>query len=330
MKIFSSIIVNASLLLIFCSPTLAASKAELQKELKELGNMLGYSLGCTTERMGKDFAAPEQKKFIQRVFPKYKVLGPSAETTFNYAIREGLLAVGASGGKQCDQAISMLISKYEAAGLTGNAYRPALRQSVPVQEKKTSPTTQNQSSNPMCPDKILDINTVKGKYLGWFEAEEGTDTIGITLPTGQDIYITASEEDAAKFFGKGTGQQVSVTYRIEQFWLDETQECLRLEVLSGGQILSPSTPQGSEEFIGYIDEYNETGMAFWRLVDNQKREIIHLGSPFEFDESMTKCLQSAIDSEYPVKIIGKIETLKDGSQSLIKDNTISCQRYTGD
>ena len=32
----------------------------------------------------------------------------------------------------------------------------------------------------------------------------------------------------------------------------------------------------------------------------------------------------------PLKIIGKIETLKDGSQSLIKDNTISCQRYTGD
>lgn len=153
---------------------------------------------------------------------------------------------------------------------------------------------------------------------------------GLPCRPGKISIITASEEDAAKFFGKGTGQQVSVTYRIEQFWLDETQECLRLEVLSGGQILSPSTPQGSEEFIGYIDEYNETGMAFWRLVDNQKREIIHLGSPFEFDKSMTKCLQSAIDSEYPVKIIGKIDPLKDGSQSLIKDNTISCQRYTGD
>lgn len=148
MKLFSSIIVNASLLLIFCSPTLAASKAELQKELKELSNMLGYSLGCTTERMGKDFADPEQKKFIQRVFPKYKVLSPSAETTFNYAIREGLLAVGASGGKQCDQAISMLISKYEAAGLTGNAYRPALRQSVPVQEKKRLPPPKTNLQTP--------------------------------------------------------------------------------------------------------------------------------------------------------------------------------------
>ncbi len=330
MKLFSSIIVNASLLLIFCSPTLAASKAELQKELKELGNMLGYSLGCTTERMGKDFADPEQPQFIQRAFPKYRVLGSSAETTFNYAIKEGLLAVGASGGKQCDQAISALISKYESVGLTGNAYRPALRQSSPLQKEGPSPSSSKQSPNPMCPDKVLDTNTISGKYLGWFEAEEGTNTIGITLSAGQDVYITASEEDAAKFFGEGTGQHVSVTYNIEQFWLDETQECLRMEVLTGGQVLAQSAPQDTEEFIGYVDDYNEAGMAFLRLVDNQQREIVHLGSPFEFSEPIEKCLQSAIDGEYPVKVTGKMETLSDGTQSLIKDNSLLCQRYTGD
>ena len=167
MKLFSSIIVNASLLLIFCSPTLAASKAELQKELKELSNMLGYSLGCTTERMGKDFADPEQKKvYSTSFFPNIKYLAPVQRRLLTMRLEKACWLSEASGGKQCDQAISMLISKYEAAGLTRNAYRPALRQSVPVQEKKTSPSTQNQSSNPMCPDKILDINTVKGKYLG--------------------------------------------------------------------------------------------------------------------------------------------------------------------
>jgi hypothetical protein len=323
------LLMSVILLCTLGTDALAASRNELTKELKELGNMLGYSLGCTTERLGKNFSDPEQPQFIQRAFPKYKALGSGATETFNFAIKEGLLAVGASGGRQCDQAITALIAKYESVGLTGNAYRPALRQSPQGQSQAPSSSSPGQASNPACPDKVLDTITITGKYLGWFESEEGTNSVGVKLQNGQDIYITASEEDAAKFFGTATGQQISATYNLEQFWLDESQECLRLEVLTGGQIASSATSLDQDEFIGYVEEYNEAGMAFIRLNDNQGREVIHLGSWFEFSDTVSKCLQSGMEGEFPVRVTGKTETLQDGTQSLVKDSSVTCQRYSG-
>jgi hypothetical protein len=90
-----------------------------------------------------------------------------------------------------------------------------------------------------CPEKVLSTDILTGEYMGWFEAEEGFNTIGIKIDKHEEpVYIVASEEDADKFFGKGMGQQVSVTYNVEQFWIEEGQECMRVETFKSGKILS--------------------------------------------------------------------------------------------
>lgn len=101
------------------------------------------------------------------------------------------------------------------------------------------------ASKTTCPEKVIDVQTVTGTYLGWFETEEGLNTIGIQVPgETEPVYIGASEEEARKFFGNGTGQRVSVTWQVEQMWIDETRECLRLEILKEGHPLD-AAEQGS-------------------------------------------------------------------------------------
>lgn len=82
---------------------------------------------------------------------------------------------------------------------------------------------------PKCLDKVLETKTVSGTYLGWFEPEEGFNTIGVKLNDGTELYIVASEEEANTLFGNKKGQTVSVTYNVEQMWV--WGECSKVEVL---------------------------------------------------------------------------------------------------
>jgi hypothetical protein len=95
------------------------------------------------------------------------------------------------------------------------------------------------ASKATCPEKVLSTDVLTGEYMGWFEAEEGFNVIGIKIDGHEEpVYIVASEEDADKFFAKGVGLQVSVTYKVEQFWIEEGQECMRVETFKSGKILS--------------------------------------------------------------------------------------------
>lgn len=82
---------------------------------------------------------------------------------------------------------------------------------------------------PKCLDKILETKTVTGTYLGWFEPEEGFNSIGLKLSNGNELYIVASQEEANSLFGNKKGQTVSVTYNVEQMWVWD--ECSKVEVL---------------------------------------------------------------------------------------------------
>lgn len=115
------------------------------------------------------------------------------------------------------------------------------------------------ASKVTCPNKIIDVQTVTGIYLGWFEAEEGLNTIGIQVQ-GEDnpVYIGASEEEAQKFFGNTAGQQVSVTWQVEQIWLEGMQECLRLEVLKEGHPLAAARQASSVQVTPGKYEYLST------------------------------------------------------------------------
>jgi hypothetical protein len=104
----------------------AVNKAQLEKEIKDLGFMLGYSLMCATERLGNDIKDPEQQEFIKKVFTKFIPLGPSGEKIFTQSIHKGLASMGLSNGQYCNQLIKTLIVKYESVGLTGDIFKPAL------------------------------------------------------------------------------------------------------------------------------------------------------------------------------------------------------------
>lgn len=89
---------------------------------------------------------------------------------------------------------------------------------------------------PTCLDKILETKTITGMYLGWFEAEEGVNTIGLKLSgSNKEIYIAASEEEANRLFGKTTGQKISVTYDVKQ--VSSMGSCDTINIMKTGKVL---------------------------------------------------------------------------------------------
>lgn len=104
-----------------------------------------------------------------------------------------------------------------------------------------TPSTSFCDSKSLCPNKIIDRGTITGKYLGWFEAEEGMNYIGIQVPNEKEpAYLVASEEEAQKIFGNNKGQTVKAEYELKQSWEKEFDECFRTIFLKGGQVISNS------------------------------------------------------------------------------------------
>lgn len=103
-------------------------------------------------------------------------------------------------------------------------------------------------SKSLCPNKILDQGTITGKYLGWFEGDE-TNAVGIQIREEKEpTYLVASEEDANRFFGNNKGKTVTADYKIEQYWMEEGEECSKIVLLTGGQVVSNSKQKKSYSF----------------------------------------------------------------------------------
>ena len=163
------------------------------------------------------------------------------------------------------------------------------------------------ASKVTCQDKVLDTVTLTGTYLGWFEAEEGFHSLGLKLADGEDVYIVASEEDAEKFFGREKGQNVSVTYNLEQFWLDEGG-CYRENFLKSGKVLASignkATPLPLSESLRIIHgrwtlDLGDTLMHGSKEDIEIKRQIAEKLSPsnyFDFDMN-NKVLSAAMGGE---------------------------------
>ena len=220
MRSYITSIMTIFAMLFFCAPVFAASNHEIQQELKALGNMLGYSLGCDSDRLGKNFSDPEQAVFMQRAFPKYKTLGADAEKIFNFSLREGLLAIGASGGAQCDKAIASLISMYRSLGLSGDAYVAALSQAYAEQDQPVS--ADNPEKN--CESKTFSSTVVTGKLYG-LSVEENECYGKILLVNGEKAvasYNCGDMEDYKKLIGGS----VQATRETAQYWDEHDSECV--------------------------------------------------------------------------------------------------------
>jgi TPR repeat protein len=88
----------------------------------------------------------------------------------------------------------------------------------------------------MCPDKVLNTGTIEGIFLG----VECIDMCygAVKLPSGENFVLLMDEDEAEKVFGKGTGQKVSITYNVEQFWNEYGEICSRLEAFASGKLLT--------------------------------------------------------------------------------------------
>ena len=71
MRSYITSIMTIFAMLFFCAPVFAASNHEIRQELKALGNMLGYSLGCASDRLGNNVSDPEQAVFVQGETTQY-------------------------------------------------------------------------------------------------------------------------------------------------------------------------------------------------------------------------------------------------------------------
>jgi hypothetical protein len=96
------------------------------------------------------------------------------------------------------------------------------------------------SSPAFCPDKVLDEGSVEGIYRGVECGDFCHATI--ELATGELFSMLAGEEELEKIFGPGTGQKVSVAYRVQQFWNEYSGgDCTRVEVMASGRLLAAAS-----------------------------------------------------------------------------------------
>jgi formylglycine-generating enzyme required for sulfatase activity len=100
------------------------------------------------------------------------------------------------------------------------------------------------SSPAFCQDKVLDEGSVGGIYRGVECGDFRHATI--ELATGEMFSMLAGEEELEKIFGPGTGQKVSVAYRVQQFWNEYSGgDCARIEVMASGRLLA-AAPAGQK------------------------------------------------------------------------------------
>ncbi len=121
----------------------------------------------------------------------------------------------------------------------------------------------------MCPDKVLDSGTIEGIFLGVECGDYCHATI--KLPNGEEFSLFANEETTEKAFGKGTGQKVSVTYELRQYWEGEGMYCNRAEFFASGKLLAAPPAQTAQDSsslasdIAMAQQAAEKGDAFAQL-----------------------------------------------------------------
>jgi len=129
------------------------------------------------------------------------------------------------------------------------------------------------ASKSRCPDKVLDKGTIEGVYQG-MECEDFCYVL-MTLDNGETFYLLANEDYVLEAFGEATGQRVSITYNVEQFWNEFGNECTRQEVMTEGKVLAavPAAPKAQASKAG----------AAKKIDDEAFIELCKTGTPQEVE-----------------------------------------------
>lgn len=135
----------------------------------------------------------------------------------------------------------------------------------------------------MCPDRVLD----RGAIEGIFQGVECGDLchMKVKLPNGEEFSLIADEELAEEAFGAGTGQKVSVTYEVQQFWRVENPDgdpnngwCQRSEVFLAGKVLAAAPALAAEKAFPAV-QVEQAAASGKTLSSTEKAPIDISGKP---------------------------------------------------
>ena len=115
------------------------------------------------------------------------------------------------------------------------------------------------ASRSRCPDKVLEEGSAEGVYQGM----EVGDYCHVTLKldNGEEFSLLADEEDVVKIFGESMGQRAFIAYEVQQFWNEGANECMRVEVMTSGKILSASSGQKEQGKEKAFEDIHASGEA---------------------------------------------------------------------
>jgi len=122
----------------------------------------------------------------------------------------------------------------------GHRYKQNLLTASRVQSSDAFPAsaqTEAATLSSLCPHKVFDTVKVEGVYLG--QEIRNFAYVRIRLDSGGELELLADYDYALKTFGENARQRVSVTYNVEQFWVElkDKEYCERTKVMRDVEIL---------------------------------------------------------------------------------------------
>lgn len=177
----------------------------------------------------------------------------------------------------------------------------------------------------LCIEKVLEIGKISGTVVG-AGCEENICFAEIKVDDNELYYLNISYGDVEKYKNV-SGKPVNIHYEFTRFWNEHDMVCSHDVVPTRIQLLDGNRTSNVKKFKGYVETFNEAGMSFIRLVDKNEKPIAFLGGFFEYSDSVSACLRSALESGKPVEITGSIKSLENGEISIDTEKPVTCKKF---
>jgi len=175
----------------------------------------------------------------------------------------------------------------------------------------------------LCNEKIMESGSFSGKLKN-VSLEENRCFAYIQFQDNEEYVMNISCGDM-DYLQSLSGKNIDVYYDFVRYWDEHDGYCAH-EVIPKNIYQSVRTQDNTSDFIGFVEEYRAAGMSFIRLVDKGGKEIIPIGTYFEFDDSVSNCLGEALEGEYTIQITGSVKTYEDGTKGIDTEKPIMCKK----
>lgn len=146
-----------------------------------------------------------------------------------------------------------------------------------------------QSSQKLCPTKVLETKTLLAKYKGWeYSNSYNGGIVNLELADGATIEVYTPQELADTLFGQNIGKTINVTYETIQEFSHKDNFCGDLKVLRYGRVLD-SNGYNLSSFINtveprvfYINTVEGTYDGYWEGTDFGNIDMLIDGKKYSF------------------------------------------------